>query len=88
MATPEQESAWKAMRNSGLARPDNCETCGGGGRDGQDIHARHDDYSKPLAVRWLCRSCHFRLHGALRKQRKDDERRIIALAERRKAEAA
>lgn len=45
-------------------RPKHCERCGGapGG-----IEAHHDDYAKPLEVRWLCRSCHIRHHVALRK---------------------
>lgn len=30
-----------------------CETCGR-----EDVHAHHDDYSKPLEVRWLCPTHH------------------------------
>ena len=26
------------------------------------MEAHHDDYSKPFEVRWLCASCHKRLH--------------------------
>lgn len=34
-----------------------CEVCGS-----IDAQAHHDDYSKPLVVRWLCRVHHMRLH--------------------------
>jgi len=34
-----------------------------------DVEAHHDDYSKPLEVRWLCRSCHQRLHAALKRDK-------------------
>ena len=34
-----------------------CEKCGE-----PDAHAHHDDYSKPLEVRWLCRQHHEELH--------------------------
>lgn len=36
-----------------------CAQCGKTPTDGH-----HHDYSKPLDVTWLCRSCHMRLHGA------------------------
>lgn len=35
-----------------------CESCGSSRTD-----AHHSDYNKPLAVRWLCRRCHFREAG-------------------------
>lgn len=37
-----------------LIRPSICEKCG---KEGYII-AHHDDYNKPLEVRWLCASCH------------------------------
>lgn len=43
-----------------------CEDCGAMRAD-----AHHDDYARPLAVRWLCRRCHFKEpgHGAMLKAR-------------------
>lgn len=35
-----------------------CEVCGS-----LNVHAHHDDYSKPLQVRWLCKPHHQLLHG-------------------------
>jgi ribosomal protein S27AE len=40
-----------------------CELCGDTG-----VIAHHADYTQPLLVTWLCRSCHGRLHAALRKE--------------------
>jgi len=37
-----------------------CEVCGG------KAHAHHDDYARPLDVRWLCALHHQRHHAALR----------------------
>jgi ribosomal protein S27AE len=34
-----------------------CESCGT-----TKSQAHHDDYSKPLEVRWLCAKCHGRHH--------------------------
>lgn len=35
-----------------------CEVCGA-----TDVDGHHDDYSKPLEVRWLCRKHHLELHA-------------------------
>lgn len=37
-----------------------CEVCGN-----KRSHAHHDDYSKPLEVKWLCAMHHHRLHAWL-----------------------
>lgn len=54
-----------AVHKGVLVRPDRCEVCGRSGRfkDGRSaIQAHHDDYNKPLAVRWLCQKCHHAWH--------------------------
>jgi len=43
-----------AVRAGKVIRPTNCSKCG----KIQKITAHHDDYSKPLQVRWLCLECH------------------------------
>lgn len=52
----------KARKIGTLARKP-CEDCG----RTADIQAHHDDYSKPLGIRWLCRSCHYQHHIELRR---------------------
>jgi hypothetical protein len=47
-----------AVRGGHLLKPRACESCGKISR----IHGHHDDYSKPLAVRWLCQICHLKIH--------------------------
>lgn len=39
-----------------------CERCG----SVNSLDKHHPDYSKPLEVVWLCKSCHLRLHAAER----------------------
>ena len=56
----------KAVKSGRMARPDDCGRCGGCGvpfKDGRHpIQAHHDDYTKPLDVRWLCQPCHHEHH--------------------------
>jgi hypothetical protein len=47
------------IHNGSLERGD-CEVCGE-----PDAQAHHDDYSKPLDVRWLCDRHHREHHGEL-----------------------
>lgn len=57
----------KAVARGRIVRPDACETCGASGRfkDGRSaIQAHHDDYNKPMQVRWLCQPCHHEWHKA------------------------
>lgn len=49
-----------AMRQGKLKRQP-CEKCG----SARYIQAHHDDYSKPLEVRWLCAICHKRHHAEI-----------------------
>lgn len=54
-----------ACLSGDLIEPARCETCGAEVR----LDAHHDDYSRPLDVRWLCPGCHKRHHMALRRGR-------------------
>lgn len=46
-----------ALKN-GRIRKSDCEEC----QSNESVQAHHDDYSKPLQVRWLCIKCHNILH--------------------------
>lgn len=51
----------RATVNNALARGEicrsPCELCGN-----QSSEAHHDDYTKPLSIRWLCRKHHLEWH--------------------------
>jgi len=54
-----------ALRIGALVRPESCEAC----QSPWDKAipktkplAHHDDYNKPLEVRWLCTKCHYAWH--------------------------
>ena len=56
-------AAQTALRNavkSGRIIKKSCEVCGE-----PKSHGHHDDYSKPLEVRWLCDAHHKEVHGRL-----------------------
>lgn len=51
-----RETVRKAIRRGVLVRQ-SCEACGV-----VKTHAHHEDYMKPLDVRWLCSICHGKAH--------------------------
>jgi hypothetical protein len=65
-------AVWKAVRDGRLKRQP-CEVCGKKRR----TVAHHDDYTKPLQVRWLCRRhhrLHHNAHDGIPKRNRDDVR--------------
>jgi len=48
-----------AVRDGKLKKPDNCALCW---KTDVPLHGHHDDYTKPLDVRWLCKDCHAEWH--------------------------
>jgi len=63
----ERRRAWSmvraALKSGELVRPAICMKCG---RESEHLHAHHDSYGRPLAVRWLCLDCHRALHARIR----------------------
>jgi len=47
--------------SQGELKREPCERCGS-----TNVHAHHDDYSKPLQVRWLCPTHHAEVHREAR----------------------
>lgn len=47
-----------AIRNGKFTQANNCSVCDSTGK----IEGHHDDYTKPLEVRWLCEKCHKEWH--------------------------
>lgn len=51
----------KAIKDGVLVRPETCSRCGSKAKNSWatgNIEAHHEDYSKPLDVIWLCKTCH------------------------------
>jgi hypothetical protein len=66
-----------ALRSGALKRPKHCSEC----HTPCTPHGHHDDYDKPLEVRWLCKAC----HGAWHRKYDEAETRAIVEARRRSA---
>jgi hypothetical protein len=52
-----------AVKTGKLIPAPSCIPCG---RSDVEVVAHHHDYRRPLAVLWLCRACHRRLHAGAR----------------------
>lgn len=64
--TPKERARQKvryAVWSGKLTKPDQCQSCGATGV----LHGHHDDYEKPLDVRWLCAPCHAAVHAQERR---------------------
>lgn len=62
---PEKRAAHNAVFlaiQRGVIEKSPCELCGE-----SSAQAHHDDYAKPLNVRWLCSRCHARHHVTVRR---------------------
>lgn len=53
-----RQMVYRAVKSGRLKRLP-CESCG----VTKDVHAHHDDYTKPLKVDWYCRRCHNAAHA-------------------------
>ena len=53
-----QQAVGRAIKEGKLVRPAKCQRCA------REVftEAHHSDYSKPLEVEWLCKSCHVNHH--------------------------
>lgn len=51
-----------AVKTGKIKKPNSCSRCGKEFTK-KLIHGHHEDYSKPLEVKWLCNFCHKVVHG-------------------------
>jgi len=68
-----------AIRTGIVKRKSRCDECGSCGvfKDGRSaIQAHHDDYNKPLDVRWLCQECHHEWHKTNTPKRKEAHKEL------------
>jgi ribosomal protein S27AE len=65
---PEKYRAYievQIMKQKGLLKPLPCEVC-----TADKTQAHHDDYSRPLDIRWLCGPCHRSWHRMDREKKR------------------
>lgn len=75
---PEKVRAQSAIgyevRVGRIVRPERCSRCEVAG----NVHAHHEDYSKPLEVKWLCVDCHAIRHIEIRDHEQSTAARLSA----------
>lgn len=49
----------RAVKTGQILRPCNCSKCGRIAK----LHAHHEDYDRPFDIKWLCNSCHRKIHS-------------------------
>ena len=58
-----QNKVNNALRDGKITKPTQCEGC----NKKTPVQGHHDDYNKPLEVRWLCSECHSAHHDSMKK---------------------
>ena len=79
---PAQNLLEQAVEDGIVERVYVCEVCGDSGvfKDGRTkIQAHHDDYNKPLTVRWLCQRCHHEWHKENHAKAKEVQQELAAV---------
>ena len=66
-ASPEQKmrahnAVVRAVKSGKILKPSRCGDCGDSSRR---LHGHHENYYEPLAVDWLCPTCHRRRHATM-----------------------
>lgn len=58
MKTTAHQMVAEAVRRGKLAKPTQCPQCLRENIPSRQMHGHHEDYGKPLEVKWLCAKCH------------------------------
>lgn len=63
-----------AIKYGRIQKPRSCSNC----NVECSPHGHHDDYSKPLDVRWLCAKCHTDFHNVVREKQRELEKQGLS----------
>lgn len=69
-----RDAVRRAIKAGRMARPSACSAC----QTEAYTHGHHDDYGKPLDVRWLCKPCHEEHHRGEKYQKHDTVLRVAS----------